>query len=114
MLLALIVLCLIALGPKLVAIGWTPFVAGVGLTLCALFAGTIFAGRDASVRPASAVAAAMRNPGLALLIATRNAASPDVTAAVFGYALGLAGVIFGFLAWRKWSNRVATQKLASK
>ena len=114
MLLALIVLCLIVLGPRLVAIGWAPFAAGVGLTLCALFAGTMFAGRDASVRPPAAVAAAMRNPGLALLIAARNTAPADVTAAVFGYALGLAAVIFAFLAWRKWSNRAATQKLASK
>ena len=114
MLLALMVLCLVALGPRLAAIGWVPVVAGVGLTLCALFAGTVVAGRDASVRPAAAVAAAMRNPGLALLIATRNAAPPDVTASVFGYALGLAGVIFGFLAWRKWSNRAATQKSAGK
>ena len=114
MLLALIVLCLFALGPRLAAIGWAPFLAGVGLTLCALFAGTLFAGREASVRPAAAVAAAMRNPGLALLIATRNAAPPDVTAAVFGYALGLAGVIFAFLAWRKWRYGGAVLELASK
>ena len=96
------------------AIGWAPSLAGVGLTLCALFAGTIVAGRDASVRPAAAVAAAMRNPGLALLIATRNAAPPDVTASVFGYALGLAGVIFAFLAWRKWRHRGAVPEAASK
>ena len=114
MLLALIVLCLVVLGPRIVAIGWAPVIAGMGLTLCALFAGTIFAGRDASVRPAAAVAAAMRNPGLALLIATRNAAPPDVTASVFGYALGLAGVIFAFLAWRKWSYRGAVLEAASK
>ena len=114
MLLALIVLCLVALGPRIAAIGWAPVIAGIGLTLCALFAGTIFAGRDASVRPAAAVAAAMRNPGLALLIATRNAAPPDVTASVFGYALGLAGVIFAFLAWRKWRYRGAVPEPASK
>jgi len=114
MLLALAVLCLIALGPRLVSVGWAPVLAGVGLTLCALFAGTLFAGHDAALRPAAAVAAAMRNPGLALLIATRNAAPPDVTAAVFGYALGLTAVIFGFLAWRKRSDRVATQKMAIK
>jgi predicted Na+-dependent transporter len=114
MLVALIVLCLVVLGPRIVAIGWAPVLAGIGLTLCALFAGTIFAGRDASVRPAAAVAAAMRNPGLALLIATRNAAPPDVTASVFGYALGLAGVIFAFLAWRKWRYRGAVPELASK
>jgi predicted Na+-dependent transporter len=104
MLLALLALCLVALGPRLVAIGWAPLVAGVGLTLCALFAGMLFAGRDASVRPAAAVAAAMRNPGLALLIATRNAAPPDVTASVFAYALGLTVVISGFLVWRKQRN----------
>jgi BASS family bile acid:Na+ symporter len=102
MLLALVVLCLVALGPRMAAIGWAPLAAGIGLTLSALFAGTLFAGRDVSVRPAAAVAAAMRNPGLALLIATRNAAPPDVTAAVFEYALGLAGVIFAFLVWRQW------------
>jgi len=114
MLLVLMVLCVVALGPRLVAVGWAPILAGVGLTLCALFAGSIFAGHEASLRPAAAVAAAMRNPGLALLIAARNGAPPEVTASVFGYALGLAGVIFAFLAWRKWSNRVATQKLPSK
>ena len=114
MLLALIVLCLVVLGPRLAAIGWAPVIAGIGLTLCALFAGTIFAGRDASVRPAAAIAAAMRNPGLALLIATRNAAPPDVTASVFGYALGLAGVIFAFLAWRKWRYRGGVLETACK
>jgi hypothetical protein len=56
----------------------------------------------------------MRNPGLALLIATRNAAPPDVTASVFAYALGLAGVIFAFLAWRKWRYREPVQELANK
>lgn len=114
MLLALLVLCLVVLGPRIVAIGWAPVLAGVGLTLCALFAGTIFAGRNASVRPAAAVAAAMRNPGLALLIATRNAAPPDVTASVFGYALGLAGVIFVFLVWRKSRYRGAVPEMAAK
>ena len=105
MLLALIVLCLVALGPRMAALGWAPPLAGIGLTLCALAAGAAFAGRDASVRPAAAVASAMRNPGLALLIATRNSAPPDVTASVFAYALGLAVVIFAFLAWRKWDRR---------
>jgi predicted Na+-dependent transporter len=114
MLVALLVLCLVVLGPRIAAIGWAPVIAGIGLTLCALFAGAIVAGRDASVRSTAAVAAAMRNPGLALLIATRNAAPPDVTASVFGYALGLAGVIFAFLAWRKWSHRPAVLEPASK
>ena len=49
-----------------------PTIAGVAMTLCALAVGAAFAGRDAEVRPAAAVAAAMRNPGLALVIATVN------------------------------------------
>jgi len=105
MLLALAVLCVVALGPRFAAIGWAPFFAGVGLTICALVAGAIFAGRDATVRPAAAIAAGMRNPGLALLIATRNAAPPDVTAAVFEYALGLAVIVLLFVTWRKWRAR---------
>ena len=105
MLVALAVLCVLALGPRFAAIGWAPLLAGAGLTLCALVAGTLFAGRNASVKPAAAVAAAMRNPGLALLIATRNAAPPDVTAAVFEYALGLAAIILAFVMWQKWRTR---------
>jgi bile acid:Na+ symporter, BASS family len=114
MLLALAVLCVVALGPRFAAIGWAAFIAGVGLTLCALVAGAVFAGRDASVRPAAAIAAAMRNPGLALLIASRNAAPPDVTASVFEYALGLALVILTFVAWRRWRSRLPMPELAGK
>jgi len=54
----------------------------------------------------------MRNPGLALLIATRNDAPPDVTAAVFEYALGLAAIILAFVAWRKWRGRGAVPEQA--
>ena len=76
-------------------------IAGVGMTACALAVGAAFAGRDAAVRPAAAIAAAMRNPGLALVIATVNRMPPDVTAAVIGYALGLGVTIIAFLQWRK-------------
>ena len=83
----------------LVDIGWTPTVAGIILTACALLVGALFAGRDADARPAGAVAAAMRNPGLALLIATVNLAPSGVTAAVFGYALGAAATVTIFVLW---------------
>ncbi|MGH8619807.1 MAG: bile acid:sodium symporter family protein [Burkholderiales bacterium] len=81
--------------------GWAPTVAGVVLTLCALVVGAAFAWRDAEVRPAAAIAAAMRNPGLALVIATVNHAPPAVTAAILGYALGLGVTIVLFLQWCK-------------
>ena len=88
--------------PAIIAdVGWAPTVAGVGMTVFALGIGWTFASRDAEVRPAAAVAAAMRNPGLALVIATVNHAPAGVTSAVIGYALGLAVTIVVFLHWRK-------------
>lgn len=92
---------LVDVPPIIAAVGWTPMVAGVAMTVCALAVGAAFAWHDADVRPAAAVAAAMRNPGLALVIATVNRAPPEVTAAVIGYALGLGATMVAFLQWRK-------------
>jgi len=99
LLLVFLFACIYALWPLLAGIGWVPAVAGVVLTVCALSVGAAFAGRDADARPAAAVAAAMRNPGLALVIATVNRFPSSVTAAVFGYAIGAAVVVTVFVAW---------------
>jgi hypothetical protein len=89
--------------PSIVAaVGWTPMIAGVAVTMCALVIGWVFAWRDADVQPAAAIAAAMRNPGLALVIATVNRAPPEVTASVIGYALGLGVALVAALQWHKW------------
>jgi bile acid:Na+ symporter, BASS family len=101
LLVALGVMALVDLPSILRAIGWIPSVAGFGMTIVALAVGAAFAGRDAEVRPAAAVAAAMRNPGLALLIATLNRAPAGVTEAIIGYAIGLAIAIIVYLQWRK-------------
>ena len=82
-------------------IGWMPSIAGFGMTVVALAVGALFAGRDAEVRPGAAIAAAMRNPGLALMIATLNRAAPTVIAAIIGYAIGLAIALILYLQWRK-------------
>lgn len=102
LLLALAVVVLVDLPSIVSAVGWTPMIAGVAVTLCALVIGWAFAWRDADVRPAAAIAAAMRNPGLALVIATVNRAPPDVTATVIGYALGLGAALVVALQWHKW------------
>jgi BASS family bile acid:Na+ symporter len=99
LLLTLLAVCVYTLWPMLVEIGWMPTVAGIVLTGCALLVGALFAWRDADARPPAAVAAAMRNPGLALLIATVNRAPAGVTAAVFGYALGAVTVVTAFVVW---------------
>jgi bile acid:Na+ symporter, BASS family len=101
LLLALAVLLLVDLPSIVAAVGWAPTVAGVGVTLAALGVGTVFAWRDPDVRPAAAVAAAMRNPGLALVIATVNRAPPEVTASVIGYALGLGVTLVAFVRWHR-------------
>ena len=95
------VLVLVDFPPIIAAVGWTPTIAGIAMTVCALAVGSAFAWRDAEVRPAAAIAAAMRNPGLALVIATVNRTPFAVTAAVIGYALGLAVTIVVYLQWRK-------------
>jgi len=100
LLLLMAVMILVDMPPLIHAVGWTPLIAGVAMTVCALIVGTAFAWRDPTVRPAAAVASAMRNPGLALVIATVNRMPPDVTAAVIGYALGLAVTIIAYLRWR--------------
>ena len=100
MLLGLALSLLVVLWPLMEEVGWIPFAAGVGLTLCALAIGAAIAVRDAPARPAVAVAAAMRNPGLALLIAAVNNMPAGVVAAVFGYALGLTLVVGAFVAWQ--------------
>ncbi len=101
LLLVLGVMALINLPSILRQIGWLPSAAGFGMTIVALAVGAAFAGRDAAVRPAAAVAAAMRNPGLALMIATLNHARAGVTEAIIGYAIGLAVAMIVFLQWRK-------------
>ena len=101
LLLALAIMVLVDMPSIIAAVGWTPMIAGVVMTVCALAVGAAFAWRDPDVRPAAAVAAAMRNPGLALVIATLNRVPSDVTAAVIGYALGLGLTMVAFLQWCK-------------
>jgi BASS family bile acid:Na+ symporter len=106
LLIVMAVMVLVDMPPLIRAVGWVPMIAGFGLTACALAVGAAFAWRDPAVRPAAAIAAAMRNPGLALVIATLNQAPADVTASIIGYALGLAVTIVAYLRWRSRARLV--------
>ena len=96
LLVGLLLACLYLLWPLLVATGWLPAVAGALSTASALVVGSLFAWRDAAARPQGAIAAAMRNPGLALFIATVNHAPPEAIASVFSYAIGATVVITAY------------------
>jgi BASS family bile acid:Na+ symporter len=101
-LLIVVVLAVLVDGPAIVAnTGWTPIVAGVVFTAGALAIGAAAAWRDAPVRPAAAIAAAMRNPGLAIVIATANGMPTDVVTTVLGYAMGLGLSLTAYLLWRR-------------
>lgn len=91
------VVCLSLLWPLMTPLGWMPWIGGVTVTLGALAIGAAFAGRDAAARPPAAIAAAMRNPGLALVIATVNRLPVSVTGAVLGYTFGAAIVVAAFM-----------------
>jgi bile acid:Na+ symporter, BASS family len=101
LLLVLGVLALVDLPAIIRQIGWMPSVVGFAMAIFSLAVGAAFAGRHADVWPAAAVAVAMRNPGLALLIAALNRAPPAVSEGIIGYAIGLAIAIILFLQWRK-------------
>ena len=105
LLLILAAMALVDLPSIIGQIGWIPSVAGFSMTIIALAVGAAFAFRVPEVRPAAAVAAAMRNPGLALLIASLNHAKPAVIASILGYAIGLAIAMVVYLQWRKRVGR---------
>jgi BASS family bile acid:Na+ symporter len=101
LLFAFLVACLYVLWPLLKENGWMPVIAGVVLTAASLGLGSAFAAGEAAARPPAAIAAAMRNPGLALYIAAVNQAPLTVIAAVFAYALGAAVVITAYMLRRR-------------
>jgi hypothetical protein len=90
-------------------VGYAPTVAGVLITACALAIGAAFAVRDPEVWPAAAVAAGMRNPGLALVIIAVNKIPFTVAEAVVGYTLGMGVTIIAFLRWRARARRDAVR-----
>jgi BASS family bile acid:Na+ symporter len=99
------VILLIDIVPIVASIGYVPTLAGAGMAIFALAIGGLFAGNDAQARPAAAIAVAMRNPGLALVIAEANRAPPAVTAVVLGYTVGVALVVSVFLWWKRRQMR---------
>jgi predicted Na+-dependent transporter len=70
-------------------------------TVGALAVGHLLGGPDASTRTAVAITAAMRNAGLALLVATLNSAPPVIRATVLAYIVYALPIVVSYLAWRR-------------
>jgi BASS family bile acid:Na+ symporter len=79
--------------------------------MLALGVGHLLGTPEPSTRPAMAFCCAMRNPGLALIVATANGAGPGVTAMIFAYLVGSALVVLAYFAWyRRESARAAAAR----
>ena len=101
LLVALIVLVSIDIWSAVIGAGVRLTLAIAAITLLTLAAGHALGGPDAATRTAVAVCSAARNPGLALLIATLNNASPPIIATVLAYLVISAVTAVAYVAWRK-------------
>lgn len=97
----LIVLVLVDVGHVVLGAGPRVVLAIVVVTLLALAAGHLLGGPEPATRTATAISSAARNPGLALLVATLNSASPAVEAGVLAYFLVAAVTLLPYVAWRR-------------
>jgi bile acid:Na+ symporter, BASS family len=100
LLIVLLVLALIDIGEVVIGTGLRVTGAIVATTVLALAVGHLLGGPDPATRTATAISSAARNPGLALLVATFNAAPPAVTATVLTYLLVAVLTVTPYAVWR--------------
>jgi predicted Na+-dependent transporter len=85
LLIVLLILALIDIWEVVIGAGLRVALAIAVVTLLAVAVGHALGGPDPATRTATAISSAARNPGLALLVATLNAASPAITATILAY-----------------------------
>jgi BASS family bile acid:Na+ symporter len=100
----LVVIALVDLWPVVSRAGPAVAMSIAVVTVLALTAGHLLGGPDPATRTATAISSALRNPGLALLVAALNNAPARVTATIVTY-LVVTGLIV--VAYVKWRTRVA-------
>ena len=107
LLVLLVVLLLIDIWKVVFDAGPRSVLAIVVLTLFALVAGHLLGGPEPATRTAVAISSAARNPGLALLVATINAAPPEIVATVLAYLIVSAFTVVPYVALRRRSGASA-------
>jgi BASS family bile acid:Na+ symporter len=107
LLVILLVLALINIWQVVIGAGPRVSLAIVLVTAFALLVGHLMGGPDPATRTATAISTAARNPGLALLVATLNSASPSITAAVLAYFAIAALTVIPYVVWRKRAAALA-------
>ena len=100
LLIVLMILVLIDIGHVVVEAGLRIAIAIVIVTVLALAAGHALGGPEPRTRTTLAICSAMRNPGLALLVATLNAAQPAIIATILAYLVVSAFTVLPYVIWR--------------
>jgi bile acid:Na+ symporter, BASS family len=75
------------------------------ITIAALAAGHLMGGAMPEIRHAMAIAGAMRNVGLALLVASANQTPAVVEVVIISYALTAIIIVSGYIVW--WTKKAA-------
>jgi len=101
LLIVLLVLALIDIWQVVLGAGLRITLGVVSTTMLALTVGHLLGGPEAATRTATAISSAARNPGLALLVATLNAASPAISATVLAYLVIAALTLIPYVIWRQ-------------
>ncbi len=107
MLMGFAVLVLAAIWPIVIGAAPRTAVAAVLTTLLALAVGHVLGAPDGDTRTAVAVSSALRNPGLALLVAASNHVPGEVTSTILAYALCTAVIVTLYVVWRRRSQTPA-------
>ena len=101
LLIVLLVVVLIDIWRQVVDAGPNVALAIMIVTILALAVGHLLGGPEPATRTATAISSAARNPGLALLVATLNAASPAINATVLAYLVVSALAVIPYIIWRR-------------
>jgi len=101
LLILLVVLALIDIWEVVVGAGLRVMLAIVLATVLALTVGHLLGGPAPATRTATAISSAARNPGLALLVATLNRASPAIEATILAYLVIAAFTLIPYVIWRQ-------------
>ena len=97
----LMVLAIVNVGPVALQAGWRVGAGIAAVTVLALAVGHALGGPDPETRTAVAIASALRNPGLALVVATVNNAHPAVMRTVLAYLVIAALTVLPYVFWRR-------------
>ncbi|HUP07800.1 MAG TPA: hypothetical protein VMU47_11645 [Caldimonas sp.] len=101
LLIALLALVLVDVTPVLAGASWRVVLAVLLVTVLAVGAGHLLGGPAPATRTAVAICSAARNPGLALLVATQNAAPQAVIATVLVYLVVSALTLVPYIAFSR-------------